>query len=153
MATVRCSIKAIIIEDGRLLLTRCHDGEGVFYLLPGGGQEHGETMHEALRRECREEISCEIELSELICIREYLGRDPRPEMCGAALHQDEFYFAARLAPGARPGNGNIPDDLQDDVVWVPLAALPGLRVYPEAIKRVIPADGICAPMGYLGAVD
>ena len=36
-----------------------------FYLCPGGGQDHGEDAYEALRRECREEIGCDVVVGEL----------------------------------------------------------------------------------------
>jgi len=46
---IRNSVKAIIIVDGKLLLTKNQDIEGYFYLCPGGGQEHGETFHKTLQ--------------------------------------------------------------------------------------------------------
>ncbi|OGY93675.1 MAG: hypothetical protein A2406_03850 [Candidatus Komeilibacteria bacterium RIFOXYC1_FULL_37_11] len=46
-----------------------------YYKLPGGGQEENETPEEALRRECQEEIACDIEItSELGRIIEYRDR-------------------------------------------------------------------------------
>ncbi|APR76429.1 MutT/nudix family protein [Minicystis rosea] len=33
--------------------------------LPGGALEPGETIHEALSRECREELGCEVEIRHL----------------------------------------------------------------------------------------
>ncbi|WP_328824259.1 NUDIX hydrolase [Metabacillus schmidteae] len=49
---IRNSSKAIIMNsDGdKILLTKNRDREGFFYLCPGGGQEHGETLHEALKK-------------------------------------------------------------------------------------------------------
>lgn len=52
----RLSVKAIIKDDDdRVLLIREKDG---CWELPGGGLEHGEGIHEALRREVAEEIGC-----------------------------------------------------------------------------------------------
>ena len=42
--SIRNSVKAIIIKDEKVLFTKNKDKDGVFYLLPGGGQEHGENM-------------------------------------------------------------------------------------------------------------
>ncbi|MBM7583858.1 hypothetical protein JOC86_000395 [Bacillus pakistanensis] len=38
---VRNSLKAVILHNNRILLTENQDEEGVFYLFPGGGQNHG----------------------------------------------------------------------------------------------------------------
>src|SRR5687768_8900235 len=48
----RNSAKALIVKDGRILVIRKKVGTELWYLLPGGGQEKGETLHEALKREC-----------------------------------------------------------------------------------------------------
>ncbi|GAJ98969.1 MutT/Nudix family protein [Geomicrobium sp. JCM 19055] len=53
---IRNSAKAIIIDDNCVLLTKNEDRDGYFYLFPGGGQEHGETLQQTLIRECREEV-------------------------------------------------------------------------------------------------
>jgi ADP-ribose pyrophosphatase YjhB (NUDIX family) len=57
------------------LLTKNQDDEGYFYLFPGGGQEHGETIHDALIRECIEEVGEEVEIGELLHVREYIGKN------------------------------------------------------------------------------
>src|SRR5215216_3959860 len=62
MRPVRVSVKAIVTKDGRLLVTRNRDVEGDFFLLPGGGQESGETLTEALRRECLEEVGADVDV-------------------------------------------------------------------------------------------
>jgi len=41
MPGVRLSVKAIIVRDGRLLVLKCRDDAGIWYALPGGGQEAG----------------------------------------------------------------------------------------------------------------
>jgi 8-oxo-dGTP diphosphatase len=72
--SIRNSAKAIIISSNKVLLTKNQDDDGIFYLLPGGGQEHGETIHKALIRECVEEIGEQVEIGELLHIREYIGK-------------------------------------------------------------------------------
>lgn len=49
MRSVRLSVKAIIIREGRLLVLKCRDEDGVWYALPGGGQVAGETLDEAFK--------------------------------------------------------------------------------------------------------
>ena len=41
------------------------DKDGYYFILPGGGQEHGENLHETLKRECIEEIGEEIEIDDM----------------------------------------------------------------------------------------
>lgn len=75
MGPVRNSAKALIIRENQLLCTKNKDQWGVFYLLPGGGQEPGENLPDTLRRECREEIGAGIVIGELRYIREYIGKN------------------------------------------------------------------------------
>jgi ADP-ribose pyrophosphatase YjhB (NUDIX family) len=46
------SAKAVVVVNGRLLLLKRRDAEGDWHSLPGGGQMHGETVAEAIQREC-----------------------------------------------------------------------------------------------------
>jgi len=72
---VRNSAKAVIMKDGCVLLTKNQHEQEIFYLFPGGGQEHGETLEEAVKRECIEEIGQEVVVRELLHVREYIGRN------------------------------------------------------------------------------
>lgn len=48
--TIRVATKAIIVRDDALLVTVNVGDFPTFCLCPGGGQEHGEDAHQALRR-------------------------------------------------------------------------------------------------------
>ncbi len=41
---IRSSVNALIIEDSKVLTIKKIDGENFEYILPGGGQEFGETL-------------------------------------------------------------------------------------------------------------
>lgn len=60
-AAYRVSVKGLIYDDGKLLFVRERSDT---WDLPGGGLEHGEGMAEGLRRECREELGAEIEITD-----------------------------------------------------------------------------------------
>lgn len=53
---IRNSAKALILRDGKLLALRMQDADGVFYILPGGGQQTEELLPQAAAREAAEEL-------------------------------------------------------------------------------------------------
>lgn len=148
---VRPAVKAIIIHAGRLLVTVNDDPDGDWYLLPGGGMEFGESMHEALQRECLEEIGCRVEIDDVAVLRDYIAA--RHEFAGTEsdFQQLEIYFDCQLPPGAGPALGGAADQQQTGVAWVELDALPE-RLYPRALQSWLLADPATRPR-YLGAVN
>lgn len=71
---IRSSVQAIIIHEGKLLTLKKYDYNKFMNILPGGGQEPGETLKEAVIRECREEIGVKVEVNELLFVSEYIGK-------------------------------------------------------------------------------
>jgi 8-oxo-dGTP diphosphatase len=132
---IRNSAKAVIVQNEYVLLTKNTDYRGVFYLFPGGGQEPGEELKDAVARECIEETGMAVEVGELLHIREYIGRNHEFAETDSDVHQVEFYFACSVeTDGPEPVmNGDLPDSNQIGVEWVPLKALPDLRVYPSSL--------------------
>ena len=45
---MRTSAKTVVIRDGKLLAVRLRDEDGEFYILPGGGQNAGELLPDAV---------------------------------------------------------------------------------------------------------
>jgi ADP-ribose pyrophosphatase YjhB (NUDIX family) len=64
---IRNTARALILQDNNILLLR-KDGyeQGERFALPGGGQDLGETLEQALHRECLEEIGSRIEIHRLV---------------------------------------------------------------------------------------
>jgi len=152
MKPIRNSAKALIIQDAKLLCTKNEDQFGTFYLLPGGGQEAGETIHEALKRECIEEISAEVDIGKLKFIREYIGKNHEFKEWDSDIHQVEFIFLCTLTPGSEIRNGIIPDSMQTGVEWLEISKLSSYRLYPKTLSTLLTANGLSDKI-YLGDVN
>lgn len=59
----RPSVYGILIEDGKILLSKQWDG----YDFPGGGIDLGETIDKALEREFWEETGLKVKRKEVVC--------------------------------------------------------------------------------------
>ncbi len=42
--------KAVVVNDKQILLIKKTDSDGDYYILPDGGQEHGENLFQTLIR-------------------------------------------------------------------------------------------------------
>jgi len=107
-ARFRIGVFAVIERAGRYLLARRRDIG--WWNLAGGGMEYGETVEEALAREVREEIGCEIE------IRRLVGVYSKPRKREVVLA-----FLCALAPGSpEPGTS----EEVSEVAWFVPPELP-----------------------------
>ncbi|CDO03859.1 NUDIX domain protein [Oceanobacillus picturae] len=152
---IRNSAKAIIIQEAQLLAIKKQDQDGYYYILPGGGQEFGETLHQTLKRECIEEINVAVEIGDLIFIREYIGKNHEHYEFDSEAHRMNYMFLCRIAEGdTNLGNGTAPDDGQIGVEWLPLSELLNYRLYPQTLRKYIIDynEGKEAPV-YLGDLN
>ncbi|WP_458125073.1 NUDIX domain-containing protein [Paenibacillus sp. Z3-2] len=142
MKPIRNSAKAVIVQDARLLVIRLEDQYGTAYVFPGGGQEKGEELKDAVARECLEEIGQAVNVGELLHIREYIGKNHEFAEWDADIHQVEFYFACSLKdPEATIFEGSNPDDYQVAVEWIALEDLSQIRLYPKTIGELLLTSG------------
>ncbi|WFR63339.1 NUDIX domain-containing protein [Paenibacillus amylolyticus] len=152
MKPIRNSAKAVIVQDGRLLVIRLEDQYGTAYVFPGGGQEKGEELKDAVARECLEEIGQAVNVGELLHIREYIGKNHEFAEWDADIHQVEFYFACSLIdPEATIFEGSNPDDHQVAVEWIALEELSQIRLYPKTIGELLLQSGTSSI--YLGDLN
>ena len=97
MNQIRNSAKAIILRDGALLCTKNVGWRGdEYFILPGGGQNPGETLVEALERECLEEIGARVKVLALRYVRDYIGKNHGFAERHAEVHQIEYMFVCDL---------------------------------------------------------
>lgn len=122
----RVAVRCIVL-DSKNNIALC----GTKYkLLPGGGVDDGETLEVAARRECLEEIGCNVEIIKEIGIaEEFRGVIKR--------HQITHCFTARLV-----GEKGNPQSTQEDeqnmkVYWHPLNET--IKIF-EKQKSTIPFE-------------
>ncbi|HSL28837.1 MAG TPA: NUDIX domain-containing protein [Anaerolineales bacterium] len=63
---INIGVRVMLIQDGKVLLVRHVYQRGWF--MPGGGMNRKETLEQAARRECREEVGVKMESAELFGI-------------------------------------------------------------------------------------
>lgn len=88
-------VRGVIVRDGLVLMDRTHHADrDMFYWLPGGGLEPGETSEECLRRELMEEAALEIRVDRLLYLSENLFVES-----GDYRHELILYYLAEIASG------------------------------------------------------
>ena len=134
------AVSAAIIRDGRVLIVRRARPpmRGVF-TLPGGVVEAGETLHEALVREIREETSLAIAPVALAGHREVIARDAEGKV---ERHFIILAFAARWLSGEPKLNEELAEArwLRPDEI-APLKTTEGLREIIAAAFKRMEAEG------------
>jgi 8-oxo-dGTP diphosphatase len=138
---IRNAAKALIIRDHHLLVITKRDKNGLWYLLPGGGQKHGERLQQTLQRECLEEIGALVQVHKLVFVREFIGKN-HLENCtdiewSKLVHSIDFIFACSIPDDYIIGNGTLPDEGQEKVEWLPIAKLNEYRIYPTQLKHLL----------------
>jgi ADP-ribose pyrophosphatase YjhB (NUDIX family) len=128
---IRTAARGIIIQDGKLLVLIRSGVQGEFYVLPGGGQEHGESIHETLLREVREEVSLAVAIEELLFINEFIAkRDSLFPELEPDVHQIDFTFLCKVISANEAKVGDVPDAHQVGIAWVPLEEITDYRLHP-----------------------
>lgn len=153
MTRFRNSAKAVIIKDNRLLAIQHADVLDRYHALPGGGQRPFETLEEALKRECLEELGVRVEAGDLLFIREYIGKNHEFAEKDGDMHQIEFYFRCEIVGETGELVGEIPDKTQTGAAWLELDRLEHHQLYPKVLRGLLKTETLSAKPAYLGDVN
>lgn len=129
----RYSIKAIIIKDNKLLVESCDYGRGRFCKLPGGGHQWGETMEQAVIRECKEELCLDIQPLQLVMVRDYIAKNHNTIIDEPRFHQAELMFYCQVDDFSPLACGDEPDGENQQILWIDIDKLAQSDFVPKAI--------------------
>jgi len=139
--TFRPSVYGILIENGKILLSKQGDG----YEFPGGGVEINETVEEALKREFIEETGIEVVLDKPIHIETSFFAPKHDEKL-----KDQYWSATLIYFLVKKVGGKLSiDNLEESEKsyvnlpeWIDLGKVKKLKFYnsvdsPAVIKKAL----------------
>ena len=125
------AVSAAIIRDGRVLIARRAKGASTgMFTLPGGVVEAGETLHQAIVREVREETGIAVEPIALAGQREFITRDADGRV---SRHFVILCFACRWLAG----EGTPLLEELSELRWLEPAEISGLKTTTEGLADIV----------------
>jgi mutator protein MutT len=122
-------VGALIIHQSEILIVkRANEPAKGLWSVPGGVVELGEQLHEALKREVREETGLEVDVERLLDAVDNIVFDEEDRI---RYHYVLLDYLCRLRDGAL----KAADDVHE-IQWVSLEALQSLPITPT-LNRVI----------------
>lgn len=130
--------RAAIIKDKKILVIReaaqyeegTNEGK---YDLPGGRVDMGESIHDALRREAKEETGLDVEAGRPFFVGEW-----HPVVKDARLHITAIFFVCSI----QDGEVTLGED-HDAYKWIgkhEVTSVPFVDTVPEALDTLISLD-------------
>jgi len=122
-------IGAVILgPEGVLMIKRGKPPRKGSWSLPGGAQELGETIHDAARREVREETGLDVEILGLIDTVDSIRKDAD----GRVEYHYTLIDVAAVVTGGSLGPGSDADDAR----WFDAAEIAAMNLWSET-HRII----------------
>jgi len=132
---VRLAVRAVIVEQRRLLLVNAYPGgQTDLWCAPGGGVEPHASLPDNLVREVHEETGLTIDVGAPCLVNEF--HDP-----ATGYHQVDLFFRARVVAGRLCDRWADPAAVVDRRRFFSADDLTGLRLKPDSLARVAFADG------------
>jgi len=139
--TTRVSV-IVITDDNKILLVRHRKGNRLYWVLPGGRLEYGETFHECAVRELKEETGLDIEVEKFCFLSEAIAPD-------RSRHIVNIYLKGKVV-GGTVKLGNEP--VLAGVDFIPLSELEKITLFPPIARILLDAvpEKFAGGIRYLG---
>jgi 8-oxo-dGTP diphosphatase len=130
MKTPRVAVRALILQEDRLLLVNAYAGAGNgasdLWCAPGGGVDAGTSLPENLMREVMEETGLTIGVGAPALINEF--HDPK-----SGFHQVEVFFRCTVIAGQIDTRWKDPEGVVTERRWCGRADLAQMRFKPDML--------------------
>lgn len=128
--------RAVIIDQGHILLAHHPKWERRHYYLPGGHIEHGESAAQSVLRELMEEMGLNFTLQRFLGCLEYSFK---PNLGTRICHTHEYNFLF-LATSPDVTIAMLPEQKEEHVTfsWVSLHELASITLLPHPLVDIIP---------------
>jgi len=124
---LRVRVGGIIVIEGKLLLIAHKKDNQVYWLLPGGGVDYGESAGEALVREFKEELNIDISVHDLALVCDSIDPDGK-------RHILNLCFNCSLDGG----DLSLGNDLRlHDFSFFPQEDIIHTKIYPPINKNLV----------------
>ncbi|MBI5401125.1 MAG: NUDIX domain-containing protein [Candidatus Yonathbacteria bacterium] len=126
MRNIECIARAVIEEDGKILLCRGKGNANWFF--PGGHIEEGESAPEALVREIKEELGEESE------VKRFIGASENKfEKDGTMTHEINLVFEVNLLSDS----GRVSQEDHLEFAWLTRDELRDAVVFPASLRDAV----------------
>ncbi|WP_375569553.1 NUDIX domain-containing protein [Ahrensia marina] len=123
----RLAARALIVENGKLLLVNAYPGgTSDLWCAPGGGVEKHQSIHDNVKREVFEETGLTIAVGDLAGVNEF--HEP-----GSDFHQVDLYFHATILSGALDPTWKDEDAIVDRRQFMSREEMMGVRFKPDLL--------------------
>ena len=131
----RIAVRAVCYRDDTILLSEHRDVRGLWYITPGGGVQHNETLERAFKRELLEETGGAADMGDILFVREIIADELETTFLPKHLHQIEVFIEATNF--RRVSAATEQDKDQIGTVWMPLSKLPEVLFFPKSMTRAL----------------
>ncbi|MCB2116455.1 MAG: NUDIX domain-containing protein [Rhodobacteraceae bacterium] len=136
----RLAVRAIVVDEGRLLLVNAYPGrKSDLWCAPGGGVERGASLPDNLAREVHEECGLTVRVGPLALVNEF--HDPK-----TGFHQVDLFFRCDILAGSLDPGWADPERVVHTRRFFTPAEIAAIRLKPDSLARV--AFGGAGPAHY-----
>jgi ADP-ribose pyrophosphatase YjhB (NUDIX family) len=135
---IRTRVAAVIIRDGRVLLVAHKKNKDIYWLLPGGGVDFGESLEKALQRELREELGITASVGDIALVCDSIDPEQRRHIVNIFFHctsDDGNYSLGTDGRLHRYCFFSI-DEMRDIILFPPIKEELGTMILGGDITRV-----------------
>ena len=130
----RIRAAGIIVHHDHILLIKVKDFSGEYWIPPGGGLETCDLhTKDCVKRECLEEVGLNVQVGDLLCVREFLETTKN-------RYNAEFFYHVEQFKG-QPHIDNLiglnDEEFIQSVEWVSVKELNRMRTFPTDLVSVV----------------